>query len=45
MNYYSYSGEFYSPRPNKTGAIYNVLAVFVFISLLVFGIVSTYWFH
>jgi hypothetical protein len=42
MNYYSDSGRFYSPRPNRTGAIYDALAVSVFMFLLVFGIVSTY---
>jgi hypothetical protein len=44
MNYYSHSGNFYSaPRPNKMGALNSVLNVLVFASLLVFGIVSTYW--
>ncbi|CAA2141691.1 hypothetical protein HYPP_02712 [Hyphomicrobium sp. ghe19] len=42
MNYYSHSGDYYSPRPNRTGAIFSALAVLVFISLFVFGIVSTY---
>ena len=42
MNYYSQSGDFYSPRPNRTGVIYNALAVSAFVALLAFGIVSTY---
>ncbi|MBN9246976.1 hypothetical protein [Hyphomicrobium sp.] len=42
MNYYSYSGDYFSPRPNRTGAIFSVLVVLAFISLFVFGIVSTY---
>ncbi len=42
MNYYSDSGHFYSPRPNRTGAIYSALIVTIFAFLLAFGIVSTY---
>lgn len=42
MNYYSDYGHFYRPRPNRTGAIYDALAVSVFVSLLAFGILSTY---
>lgn len=42
MNYYSDSGRFYSPRPNRTGAIYDALTVSVFVFLLAFGIASTY---
>jgi len=41
-NYYAHSGGYFSPRPNRTGAIFSVLIVLVFISLFVFGIVSTY---
>jgi hypothetical protein len=42
MNYYSHSGNFYSPRPNRAGIVYSVFNVLVFVSLLAFGIVSTY---
>lgn len=42
MNYYSDFGHFYRPRANRTGAIYDALAVSVFVFLLAFGIVSTY---
>jgi hypothetical protein len=44
MNYYSHSGNYFSPRPNRTGRVYSVLAVLVFVSLIAFGIVSTYCF-
>ncbi|HML27620.1 MAG TPA: hypothetical protein PKE16_02045 [Hyphomicrobium sp.] len=42
MNYYSHSGDFYFSQPNRTGALYNVLILTIFLSLLVFGIFSTY---
>ncbi|SFV38780.1 hypothetical protein SAMN04488557_3845 [Hyphomicrobium facile] len=42
MNYYSHSGDYFSPRPNRTGAIFSVLVGLVFVSLFVFGVVSTY---
>jgi hypothetical protein len=45
MNYYSpSSGWYYSaPRSNKLGTFNSVLNVTVFVCLLAFGIVSTYW--
>jgi len=42
MNYYSDSGHFFSPRPNRTGRVYDAFAVLVFVSLIAFGIVTTY---
>ncbi len=43
MNYYSHSGDYYSPRPNRTGLVYSVFCVLIFLSLLAFGIASSYY--
>jgi hypothetical protein len=44
MNYHSHSGDYFSPPPNRTGAIYNVFIVLTFLAVLAFGILSTYYF-
>lgn len=45
MNYYSPESGFYysSPRDNRLGLFNSVLNVAVFVCLVAFGIVSTYW--
>lgn len=43
MNYYSHSGRSWRPQSYKTGLLNSILNVLAFMTLLAFGIATSYW--